>query len=98
MRWTYPGALSQAVETKLICNLGCVHSILQRSQYHSKTCIGSRLTRKILLVGEDQEQGIPELILVEHSLQFFTGFDNTVTIVAINNEDDALSILEVVSP
>jgi hypothetical protein len=51
-----------------------------------------------LLVGENQKNGISELILVQHALQLLTGLNNTVTIVAINNEDDALGVLEVMSP
>lgn len=54
--------------------------------------------RQILLVGEDQEDGIPELVLVQHALEFLPGLDNTIAIVAINDEDDALGVLEVVSP
>jgi hypothetical protein len=54
--------------------------------------------RQILLVGKDQEEGIPELILVQHTLQLLTGLNNTVTIVAVNDEDDTLGVLEVMSP
>jgi hypothetical protein len=54
--------------------------------------------RKILLVGKDQEDGIPELVLVEHALELLTSLDDTVTIVGIDNEDDALGVLEVMSP
>ena len=53
---------------------------------------------QILLVGEDQEDGIPQLILVQHALKLLPGLDNTVAIVAVNNEDNALGVLEVVSP
>lgn len=53
---------------------------------------------QILLVGEDQEKGIPQLILVEHALQFLTGLGDTVTIVAVDDEDDTLGVLEVMSP
>lgn len=53
---------------------------------------------QILFVCEDQKNSIPELILVQHTLQFLSGLDNTVTIVAINNEDDTLCVLEVMSP
>ena len=60
--------------------------------------IGTASYRQILLVSENQEQSIPELILVQHALQLLTGLDDTVPIVAIDNEDDTLSILEVVSP
>jgi hypothetical protein len=51
-----------------------------------------------LLVGKNQEEGISELILVEHALQLFPSLDNSVTIVAVNDEDDTLGILEVMSP
>jgi hypothetical protein len=51
-----------------------------------------------LLVGENKEEGISKLILVEHALQFFPSLDNSVTIVAVNDEDDTLGILEVMSP
>jgi hypothetical protein len=54
--------------------------------------------RKILFVGENQEESIPKLVLVQHALQFLTCLDNTVTIVAIDDEDDALGILEIMPP
>lgn len=54
--------------------------------------------RKILLVGEDKEKSVSELVLVEHALQLLACLDDTVTIVAVDNEDDALRVLEVVSP
>lgn len=53
---------------------------------------------KILLVGEDKEDGVAELILVQHALKFFASLNNTVAIVAIDDEDDALGVLEVMSP
>jgi len=53
---------------------------------------------QILLVGKNQENGIPELILVQHTLQLLSGLNNTVTIIAVNDEDDALGVLEVMSP
>lgn len=54
--------------------------------------------RQILLVGENQEQGIPELVLVQHALQLLAGLNDTVSIVAVDHEDDTLGVLEVVSP
>jgi len=54
--------------------------------------------RKILLVGEDQEKSITQFILVQHALQFLPSFDHTISIVGVNDEDDALGVLEVVSP
>jgi hypothetical protein len=53
---------------------------------------------QILLVGEDQEESVPQLILVQHSLELLTGLNNTVAIVAVNNEDDTLCVLEVMPP
>ena len=54
--------------------------------------------RQILLIGENQQQRISELVLVEHTLQLLAGLDDTVAIVAVDDEDDALRVLEVVSP
>jgi len=51
-----------------------------------------------LLVGEYEEDGVAQLILVEHALELLTGLGNTVAIVAVNNEDDALGVLEVMPP
>ena len=53
---------------------------------------------KILLVGEDQEKGISEFVFVQHALQLFTGLDDTIPIIGVDDEDDALGILEVMSP
>jgi hypothetical protein len=53
---------------------------------------------QILLVGENQKNGISKLILVQHALQFLPGLNNTVTIIAVNDEDDTLGVLEVMSP
>jgi len=50
---------------------------------------------KILLVGEDEEVGVAELILIKHALELLTGLGYTLTIVRIDHEDDALGILEV---
>ena len=53
---------------------------------------------QILLVGENQKNGISKLILVQHALQFLPSLNNTVTIIAVNDEDDTLGVLEVMSP
>jgi len=50
---------------------------------------------QILLVGENKEDGIPELVLVQHALQFLSGLRHTLPIVGIDDKDDTLSILEV---
>ena len=54
--------------------------------------------RQILLVGKHQEKCITQLILVQHSLELFTSLNDTVTIVAVNDEDDALGVLEIMPP
>ena len=53
---------------------------------------------KILLVGEDKEDSITELVLVKHALELLSGLNNTVAIVGVDDEDDTLSVLEVMSP
>lgn len=80
-RSTYPGALPQAVQSELVCNLCSIHSIWQ-----------------ILLVGKDQEQSVTELVLIQHTLQLLAGLDHTIAIVAVDDEDDALGVLEVMPP
>ena len=44
---------------------------------------------QILLVGEHEEEGVPELVLVEHAVKLIAGLSNTLAIVGINNEDDS---------
>jgi len=51
-----------------------------------------------LLVGENEQKGFPELVLVEHALELIAGFTDTVAIVRVDDEDDALGVLEVVAP
>lgn len=51
-----------------------------------------------MLVSENKEKSITELIFIQHALQLFAGLDNTVTVVAVDNKDDTLSVLEVMSP
>lgn len=54
--------------------------------------------RQILFVGEDKEKSVPQLVLVEHALQFLAGFDHTITIIAVDDEDDTLGVLEIMPP
>lgn len=53
---------------------------------------------EILLVGENKEDSVSELVLAKHSVQFVTGLADTLSVVAIDNEDDSLSVLVVVTP
>lgn len=54
--------------------------------------------RKILLVSEDQQKRITQLILVQHALQLLASLGNTIPIVRVDDEDDALGVLEVMPP
>ena len=60
------------------------------SDFGSVHCVG-----KILLVGEDKQESVAELVLVEHPLELLTSLRNTFPIVGVDNEDDALRVLEV---
>lgn len=98
--FTYPSTLSEAVQTKLVGNLGSVHGVL--SVWLAVFCPprppSSKTYGQILLVGENQEESIPQLVLVQHALKLLAGLDNTIAIVAVNDEDDTLRVLEVMPP
>lgn len=53
---------------------------------------------EILLVGKDEEDRIAELVLVEHSVQLVPRRVDTVAVVGIDDEDEALRVLVVVAP
>lgn len=54
--------------------------------------------RQILLVGKDQEGSITQLVLIQHALELLTSLNNTIAIIAVDDEDDTLGVLEVVPP
>lgn len=54
--------------------------------------------RKILFVGKDEQERVTQLIFIQHALQLLAGLYDTVAIVAVDHEDDALCVLEVVPP
>jgi hypothetical protein len=98
---TYPSTLSEAVEAELVGNFSSVHGVLQEVSVISNVCRNSALLSaygQILLVGEHQEESVPQLVLVQHSLELLPGLNNTVAIVAVDNEDDTLGVLEVMPP
>lgn len=53
---------------------------------------------QILLVGEDQKKCIPQFILVQHTLQLLACLGDTISVVAVDHENNTLSVLEVVPP
>ena len=50
---------------------------------------------EILLVGKDKQEGITQLVLVEHAVELLARLRYTLAIVRVNNENDALRVLEV---
>ncbi len=54
--------------------------------------------RQILLVGKDQQQSVSQLVFVQHTLQLLASLHNTIAIIAINDENDSLGVLEVMPP
>lgn len=51
-----------------------------------------------LLVGEDEEHGLPELVLGQHAHQLVPGLAHALAVVRVHHEDQALGVLEVVAP
>ena len=45
--------------------------------------------RRVLLVGQHKQRGIPELILVQKALQLFAGNVDIITGSAVSNEDNS---------
>lgn len=52
---------------------------------------------QILLVREHQQQRIAQLVLVQHALQLLARLGHTLAIVRVDDENDALRVLEVCS-
>jgi len=50
---------------------------------------------EILLVSKDKEESVAELVFVQHPLKFLPSLGNTFPIIWVNNEDDALGVLEI---
>ena len=59
---------------------------------------GTHSVGQILLVREDQKDGVTELILTKHAVELVTSCIRTLTIIGIHHKDDAMGILIVVSP
>ena len=54
--------------------------------------------RKILLVSEHEQDGIAQLVLVEHSVHFIARGIDTISIIGIHHKDQTLGVLVVVTP
>ena len=55
-------------------------------------------TWQILLIGEYEKDGILELILSEHLVELFFGYLDSLPIVGVDDVDESLGIVIVVSP
>ena len=55
-------------------------------------------TPRYLFVGKNEQNSLSELILREHTHQFVSCLTNSFTIVWINNKNETLGILEVMTP
>lgn len=53
---------------------------------------------QVLLISEDQEDGVTKFVFIEHSVEFVASDFNTITVVAINYENDTLRVVVVVTP
>lgn len=54
--------------------------------------------RQILFVGKDQNHSVTQLVLGQHVLQLLLRLAHSFPIVRVDHEDEALRVLEVVSP
>ena len=55
-------------------------------------------TWKILLVGEDEKDGVTELFLSEHLVELLTVLFDSLSIVGVNDVDETLGVSVVMSP
>ena len=46
-----------------------------------------------LLIGEDEENSFPEFVLVQHPVELFLGLTDSLPIVAVDDEDQPLRVL-----
>lgn len=64
------------------------------SELVSNLC-GVHSVWQVLLVGKDEQEGVSELVLVEHTLQLLASLGNTLSVVRVDDEDNSLGVLEV---
>lgn len=56
---------------------------------------GVHRVRQVLLVGKHEQDGVAQLVLVQHALEFLARLVDTVAVVRVDDKDDALRVLEV---
>lgn len=60
--------------------------------------MGLHSVRQVLLVGEDQDDGVPHFPVVDDAVELLPGLIDPVTVSAVHHEDEALRAGIVVSP
>jgi hypothetical protein len=86
------------VKAKLVGDFGGIHGILEQSQSTIQADGFFGTYGQILFVGENEKHSISQLVLVQHALQLLTSFYDAIAIVAVDNENDALGVLEIMPP
>merc|ERR1719515_88698 len=59
---------------------------------------GGHSVWQVLLVREDEKHGVAHFLLVEHLGELLAGILDTVSVVAVDDEDEALRVLVIVAP
>merc|ERR1712216_366897 len=54
--------------------------------------------RQILLVREHEENRVPQPVLIQHAVELVARLCRTISVIGVNHKDQALSVLEIVSP
>lgn len=67
------------------------------SEFVSHLCNRHRVWQ-VLFVGKDQQSGVTELIFSEKLLEFIGDFVDTRSVIRINDEDNSLGVVVVMSP
>ena len=51
-----------------------------------------------LFVGKYQQNSVSQLVFLKHTMQFVASFADSLSVIAVDYKNEALGILEVVSP
>lgn len=91
--------LETLVETVTAGGAGGLDEPLTLSQAVQAELVGDlgsvHSVRQILLVSKHKQQGVAQFVLVEHALQLLTCLRNTLSVVRVDDENDAVRVLEV---
>lgn len=79
------------METKLVGNLSSVHGVLEFQVSRGPKCVlwrASMCLQANPACWRRPREERPQLVLVQHALELLTCLNNTVAIVAVDDEDD----------